>query len=464
MIKHRLLLVMLLAALSGCSLPVTHTPSGIALPSQWDTTAITGSAPMDSDWWRAFGSPELTTLVQTAREGSFDVAAAVARVRQADALARIAGAALLPEIEGSASVDRSRVAGYSSRTAYAANLAASYEVDIWGANRATRQAALDTLTATRYARDAVMLTVTASVADVYLQTLALRDRAGIAHQNLTAGERILRFIGSQYRAGAATALELAQQRTLVAQLQQSVTQIDQQARDSLTLLAVLVGRPPQGFDIGGERLAGIAAPRVSAGVPADLLTRRPDVAQAERQLAAADADVTVARAAMLPSVTLTVSAGLGSDRLHGLFDHPIYDLAAGLTAPIFNAGRLSAGRDLALAQREELLANYRRAIMAALGDVETALNAVDGIARRKQSQDEVLAQAREALHLADSRYRAGAETLLTLIDAQRTLYDAQDQDAQLQLAYLQASVSLYSALGGGWSVDSARTATDGAAK
>ncbi|OZI30819.1 transporter [Bordetella genomosp. 10] len=437
-------------ALGGCGLPIAHTDAGLDLPATWQAPATPAAVAVDADWWRGFGSPELAGLVETARAGSFDVAAAVARVRQADALARMAGAALLPEVDGTAGAERTKVVGYPALTSYTVGLSASYELDIWGGTRAARQAAVDTLAATAYAHDAVLLTLTAGVADTYLQTLALRERVAIARQNLATGERILAFVESQYRAGAATALDLAQQRGLVASLRQTVAQRDQQARDSLTALAVLIGRAPQGFDVGNTTLEALALPTVSACVPADLLVRRPDVAQAERQLATADADVTVARAAMLPSLTLTASAGVGNDRLAGLFDHPIYDLAAGIAAPIFNAGRLAAGRDLALAQREELLADYRKAIVAALGDVETALNAIDGVDRQQQAQDEALTQAQAAVRLAESRYRAGAETLLTLLDAQRTLYDAQDQAVQLRLARLQASVALYKALGGGW--------------
>jgi NodT family efflux transporter outer membrane factor (OMF) lipoprotein len=213
-----------------------------------------------------------------------------------------------------------------------------------------------------------------------------------------------------------------------------------------------MGRAPQEFEVVGAALEAIDVPMADAGVPSNLLTRRPDVAQAERQLAAADADVTVARAAMLPSITLTASAGVGGDRLRGLFDRPIYDLAAGLAAPIFNAGRLAAGRDLALARREELLADYRKAIVDALGDVEAALNAIDGLQYQQQAQREALEQAREAVRLAESRYRAGADTLLALLDAQRTLYAAQDQTVRLRSARLQAAVALYKALGGGWQV------------
>ncbi|WP_256977787.1 efflux transporter outer membrane subunit [Bordetella genomosp. 10] len=449
-------------ALGGCGLPVAHTEAGLDLPAGWQApnVAATPNAPnapdaarVDAAWWRGYGDPELSRLVDQARAGSYDVAAAVARVRQAEASARIAGAPLLPEVEGNFQAERAKQAGYSAYSTYTAALSASYELDLWGGNRAARQSALATLTATEYSRDAVLMTLTAGVANTYLQTLALRERADIARRNLAAGERILAFIDSQYRAGAATALDLSQQRGLVAGLRQAVTLYAQQARESQTALAILAGRPPQGFAVAATTLDALRAPVADAGVPADLLTQRPDLAQAERQLAAADADVTVARAAMLPNVTLTASFGYGNDHLRGLFDHPIHDLAAGLVAPIFNNGRLSGQRDLALARREELLADYRGAIVNALGDVETALNALDGYARQQRDQDEVVAQARETVRLAESHYRAGAETLLTLLDAQRSQYAAEDAAVQLRLARLQASVSLYKALGGGWRQD-----------
>jgi outer membrane protein TolC len=153
---------------------------------------------------------------------------------------------------------------------------------------------------------------------------------------------------------------------------------------------------------------------------------------------------------MLPRVTLGAGVGMANGRLRALFDSPLYSLAAGLAAPIFDAGRLAAGRDLAVARREELLAGYRAAVVAAFGDAATALDAVSAIDRQRDAQAQALAQARRAFTLAQSRYRAGAETLLVLLDAQRTLHAAQDASVQLKALRLQASVALYRALGGGW--------------
>ncbi|HWV62831.1 MAG TPA: TolC family protein, partial [Oxalicibacterium sp.] len=221
-------------------------------------------------------------------------------------------------------------------------------------------------------------------------------------------------------------------------------------RDSRTALAILLGRDVASLTLATDDFAALQLPAIGAGLPSMLLARRPDIAQAEAQLRAADADVVAARAAMFPTLTLTAGIAARSNRSHTLFDNPVYDTAAGLFAPIFNAGRLAAGRDLAIAQREELLAQYRQAIVAAYGDVEIALNAIAGIDAQSVAQEEEARQAQRALTLAESRYRAGAETALVLLDAQRTLYGAQDAVAQLHMQRLQAAVGLYRALGGGW--------------
>ncbi|MDS1142224.1 efflux transporter outer membrane subunit [Pusillimonas sp. SM2304] len=436
---------------AGCAVPLETAGPVMDLPAAWSLSAQAESAHApQADWWPAFGSPELASFVVQAQADSFDLAGAAARVRQAQALARIAGADLLPALDAAMSVGRQKREGEQSGRAYLAGLSASYEVDLWGGNAAGRDAALATLSATQYAKEGLALTLAAEVASSYFQTAALRARTAIAQLNLASAERILDLVESRARAGAATPLELAQQRALTARQRQDLALRRQQAEDSLAALAVLLGRAPQDMVMAQQSLAGISAPPITAGLPSELITRRPDLARAERLLAAADADVAAARAAMLPRLTLAASATVSSGQWRRLFDTPLYSLAAGLAAPIFNAGRLSAGRDLALARREELLAGYRFAIISALSDVEKALNAIQGLGRQRQAQADVLANARQAVDLATSRYRWGAEPLLTVLDAQRTLYAAQDEAIQLDMEQLQASVGLFKALGGGW--------------
>ncbi len=450
--RHTLTAPALALLLAACTTAPEHIDANLDLPDQWTVAQPHITSSLDTAWWQQFGSEELVGLVKAAQANSYDLAAAVARVQQAAALARIAGAPLLPIVSGTLTGAQEKIQNNTATREYTAGLTASYELDIWGKNSAGNAASIATLTASQYERESVALTLTASVVSTYMQTLGLRERAEIAYLNLDASERILALVVSRERAGMATSLELAQQKGLVASQRKNLAQRQQQAKDSLTALAILVGRTPQGFDIAGQSLTGIVAPNVAAGVPSDLLIRRPDLAQAERTLASANANVSVARRAMLPQLTLTAGVGTETTQWHDVLRAPIYSLAAGLVAPIFSGGRLSAYKDLAIAQREELLSQYRGAIVSALGDVEMALNAMVSVSVQRDAQFDALVQAREAVRLAESRYRSGAEGLLTVLDTQRTLYTDQDLNAQLTLEQLQASVDLFKALGGGWQV------------
>lgn len=433
------------------------------LPAQWRGAVASTAEHIAPDWWQTFGSEELSALVQAALAQSQDVAAAVARVHQAEASARIAGAMLLPAADASVDASRKRRLGGSADVAgdgFGAALSARYEFDLWGRLRATREAALTASQASAFDRDTVQLTVVSGVASAWLQAVASTERQDLAQRSLETAERLLALVESRARAGAATPLELAQQRGLVASQRQAVGALQQQAEDARTTVAVLLGRA-DAVSVAASSLDAVSLPSVDAGVPSALLTRRPDVALAEARLAAADADVAAARAAMLPTLSLTAGFGTGGDRLRRVLSDPVYSLAAALAAPIFDGGRLAGGHDLALARREELLASYRQAIVAAFADVEVALNAGARLNEQAAAQDEALAQARRALSLAESRYRAGAETLLALLDAQRTTIAAQDRAVQIKLARLQAAVSLYRALGGGWSKPTSESSRPG---
>lgn len=456
--------------LGGCAAPAIDTDQPEpALPQQWPQAAGAGAANADAalsqHWWRSFGSAELDSVVDRARIQSWSVAEAAARVRQAAARWNQAGAYLLPEVSGGMNATRSKSLSGSggvdaAQNRFAVSLSASYEVDFWGKNRAGRDAAQAVWKASVFDRDTVQLTVTAGAAQAWLHSVALHERVDIARLNLQSAERLVQLVESRARAGAASALELAQQKGLVASQRRSLLTLQQQALDAQTALATLLGQAG-GAEVVTTSLLGLQMPAVGAGVPAQLLVRRPDIARAEAQLAAAQANVQGARAAMLPRLTLTGSVGAGDERWQRIFDNPLYALAAGLTAPIFDAGRLAAGNELAMAQREELLATYRKTIIEAFADVQRALHAVSGVQAQAQAQAEELAQAHKALSLAETRYRSGAESLLTLLDAQRTLYAAQDVAVQLRLAHLQAHVSLYKALGGGWDMAAAVGAGNG---
>lgn len=462
--KAHLTLLAIGLLLAACASPLPAPDRDIQPPAAWQNLDTPSTRADNQQWWTQFGSPQLNRLIEQARLDSHDLAAAMARVRQAQASAVIAGAPLLPEIRAGLNGNRQellRGKGYSqldvdrdNRTIdyYDANLSASYELDFWGGKRAARDSALSTLSASQFDRATVELTLLSSVANSYTQALSLNEQQRIAELNLANAQRVLDLVQTRYDAGSATALELSQQKSLVAAQQRRLPQVQQQARDALITLAALLGQPVQSVRLDTENFDRLHWPSIDAGVPSDLLRRRPDIAAAEARLSAAQADITVARAAMLPSVTLGLSLGTGADIADQLLRNNFYNLTAGLAAPIFNNGRLSAERDRATARQEELLELYRAAIINGFADVEKALNSIHGLDQQRQWQSEELHQAQTAFDLAQSRYQAGAEDLLTVLETQRTLYAAQDMNVQLRLARVQASVALYRALGGGWRV------------
>lgn len=460
--KPRLSLLTVCLLLSACGSPAQRPDSGLQPPTTWQSPHGASVARIDLHWWKQFGSPELDRLIEQARLGSFDLAAAVARVRQAQAGTVIAGGSQLPEVKAGANANRQKLLrgnGYSQLDAdssnkavdyFDANLSASYEIDFWGGKRASRDSAQFALQASEFDRATVELTLLSGVANTYAQALSLREQSRIAELNLTNAQNVLKLVQTRFDSGSATALELAQQKSLVAAQQRQLPLVQQQARDALISLAALLGRPVQELQTGAEPFERLQWPTIAAGVPSDLLSRRPDIARAEAQLAAAEADVKVARAAMLPTVTLTAQLGSGANRFDDMIRSPFYNLTAGLVAPIFNNGRLSAERDKATARQEELLETYRGAIINGFADVEKALNGIRGLDEQRQWQSEELNQAQTAFDIAQRRYQAGAEDWLTVLETQRTLYAAQDLNVQLRLSRLQASVALYKALGGGW--------------
>lgn len=451
--------------LNACAASLPAVDSGVAAPTAWQYAERDAAQLSNQRWWTQFGSPQLNRLIEQARRDSFDVAAAVARVRQAQATAVIAGAPLLPEVKFNLSTSHQKLlrgqggpdldATQSNDTvnSFGANLSASYEVDFWGGRAAARDSALHSLRASASDQATVELTLLSNVADRYAQTLAARQREQIAELNLANARNVLELVQTRYDAGSATALELAQQQSLVASQQRQLPLIQQLAQESRITLAALLGQPVQALDLGTEPFQALTWPRIGPGVPSQLLSRRPDLAKAEAELAAAQADVRVARAAMLPAVTLGATFGSDAGKAVEILRSPYYTLTGGLVAPIFNNGRLTAERDKARARQDELLQTYRGAIINGFADVEKALSNITRLDQQRQWQTQELQAAQNALRIAESRYQAGAEDWLSVLDSQRTLYTAQDLNVQLRLSRLQASIALYKALGGGWESD-----------
>ena len=454
-LRNRALCIALAIALTGCATVSPVLKPNVAAPAAWNEAAPRDGLAVSANWWNVFGSAELQDLVEAALSGSPDLAIAIERVRQAEAQVRIAGASLFPTLSlGLGSSTRASRSGGTSTTTSASSttLSASYELDVWGRNAAGVRGANAELHATTYDHDTARLTLIAGLANGYFQLLSLRSRLAIGRENLAIAERVQNTVAARARNGAASALDVSRQEATVLSQRAVLLPLEQEERQTLAALAILIGRVPEGFDVKATNVADLLIPIIDPGLPADLLVRRPDLASAEARLMAANADIAAARAALLPSFSLTGSAGVSSGALLSFVGGgaSVATLALSILQPIFDGGRLRGQVKITESQERVLVETYRKAILAAFADVENALGAASRVAQQEVLQTQVQSEAANALRLAEIRYREGADDLLTVLDAQRTLFNAQDQLAQIRLNRLQAAVSLYKALGGGW--------------
>jgi NodT family efflux transporter outer membrane factor (OMF) lipoprotein len=455
--------------LGGCLLTDKPDP-GLDIPLAYDhgpkNPAMAEAVLPPLDWWHGFRSRELTKIIEQARSSNLDIAAAVARIVQADAQSRIAGAPLLPGVNLNGDASRSQASkttglgngepfvdrGFSVHNNLTASLSASYEIDFWGKNRAALRAAEQFAVASRYDREVVGLATVVATANAYFQVLAAQDRLKAARENLQSATRVLNLIQQRLNAGTASALDTAQQESLVNTLRAAIPPLEQTLTQNRNTLAVLMARSPESVRVRGGSLRSIAYPRVTPGLPSELLTQRPDIREAEANLAAANANVENARAQFLPSIQLTGEGGYQSSVLKILMrpESVFFNVAAGLTQPIFDGLKLQGNLDYQKGKQDELLQNYRKAVISAFADVENALDGIRQTALREKLQRDVVTSSRRAFDISEQRLREGTVDLVTVLQTQQTLYQAEDALAQARLAHVQAIVSLYQALGGGW--------------
>jgi NodT family efflux transporter outer membrane factor (OMF) lipoprotein len=458
--KKILPLILLLTTACATTWPVPAPQ--VSAPPVFSEAPTADPAAVSADWWQRFGSAELQALVDEALGGSPDLAIAVERVRQAEAQVRVAGASLFPQVDvaasSSARATRDRSTNSSVRTeAAGTSLSASYELDLWGRNAAGVRGAEASLRAAGFDRETARLTLIAGVANAYFEILSLRGRIANGRENVAIAERVLQVVSARARNGAVSPLDVARQEATVLSQRAALLPLEQQERQTLAALAILLGRVPEAFEVQAHGLSELSVPSISPGLPAELLVRRPDLASAEAQLLTSNANLAAARAALLPSIQLTGSAGVASGALLGFLSgsSATAALAASVLQPIFDGGRLRGQVSLAESRERELVETYRKSILAAFADVESALAAATRLQQREALQVQIEARSRDALRLAEVRYREGADDLLSVLDAQRTLFDAQDQLAQVRLDRLDAAVALFKALGGGWQASAA---------
>lgn len=410
----------------------------------------------DAQWWTQFQSSELNDLINEAFTNSHTLKAAVERVLQAEASAKVARSALFPSLNGGASATRNYReipgGGNVTTTSYQASLQAAYQVDLFGEIRDNAGAANARLLSSIYDQQTVAITLVSNVITTYLQTLTFRERRALTEKRIENVRAILEVLENQRRVGVLSDLELAQQRSALASQEASLPSSRLSEHQSLNALAILLGRNPEDFDIKAQSLADVMVPQIGAGIPSVLLTRRPDLRRAESDLKAANFDVAAARAARFPSINLTGQGGSSSAALDTLFSAGtfFYSVAGSAAETIFAGGRLQGQEQLARGRYREVLENYRQAVLAAFSDVETALTAVreNNIAFGfiREASD----QAATAYRLAELRYRSGIVDFQTVLNAQNTAFQAQESMIQAELARFSAVVTLTQALGGGW--------------
>lgn len=410
---------------------------------------------IDARWWQAFNAPALNKLMLAADQQSPDVLIAAERVRQAELQMRIANASLFPSLNANASTGerRSKNAGESATISEStsASLGVSYELDLWGGIAAGRKSAQAGFDATRFDQDAALLSIKAAIASGWFQWLSLQERIATAQKNIAIAERVQKVVDARYRNGVGTAAEVAQQQTNLLTQRASLLPLELQSRQTRSALAILLGKTPQEFTLIDANLMDVNVPEIAPGTPADLVTRRPDLAASEATLIAANADIVQARAALLPGISLGANVGKSSSELFNL--NPATQVSGwtvSLAQTLFNGGRLINQKRLSEARRAELLLQYHRAILVALQEVDTALASADISQRQETSLEAILVQAERSVRLTEVRYREGSDDLLSLLVAQRNLFLAQDSLVQQRQARLNAAVDLYKALGGGW--------------
>lgn len=433
---------------TGCNVVPQLEPPYADTPSRWRENSQGPASEIDPQWWLTFGSSELNRMMTQALLYNNDLAAAERRVEQARAQAKIAGANLWPAVGlvGDFSDTHNNLGDVQKKTG---QLSVAYEVDLWGANRARRYAGVARLLSEVFARDALKLVVMADVGQAYFNLLAVKQRKHISTTFLNNVAEVLAIVDVRFQAGAVSAVDVAQQQTELASARANVDLLTQQQILAENALSILLGQAPQA--IANELLfAEIALPGIDPQQPANLLQRRPDLGQIEMQLKAANADIGIALAAFYPKLQLSVDALLANPQPAGL----ALAMAANLAQPLFQGGRLEGGLADARARNAELVEIYQQTLLIALKEVEDAAAVRSHSQRRMRALAEAADKAAEAYRLSQEQYRVGAIDYQTLLNTQRSLLTAQNNQVQARLDVLVALVQLYKALGGGWQANS----------
>lgn len=453
----RLTPLALALALAGCAsmAPKYERPAAPVAPA-FPVQAVSGAsteAASSIAWQRFFADARLKQLIELALNNNRDLRVAILNIEQARAQYQIRRADRLPSLNLSVAGNRSPGPDDSITSLYTAGIGvSSFELDLFGRVRSLSDAGLAQYLASEEARKSTHISLVASVANAYLSLLADEELLGLTQKTLSAREESLKLIQLKYDNGVVSKLDLQQGLSLLDSARVVLAQQQRQRAQDLNLLTLLVGQSlPAGPDTS-TTLAAMSLSELPAGLPSDLLTVRPDILAAEQQLIAANANIGAARAAFFPRITLTGNAGSASSELSGLFKGGSYGwtFAPQMVLPIFDYGRNSANLGSAKAGRDIAVAQYEKSVQTAFREVSDALAGQATFGEQLRAQRAVAEAEAERFKLSDLRYRNGASSYLDLLDAQRSLFSAEQAAVQANLQRLQNQVTLYRVLGGGW--------------
>ena len=438
--------IFLSLTLSACSLAPNYQRPQMEIPGGWSTVSGVGmnAQPSTTPFWQELGSTDLNRLIELALAQNLDLEAALHRVEQARALAKVAAAPLYPSVSASGSASRTYQDPKNTESVRGGG-SISYELDLWGKNRNAAKSANYQIDASQFDREALRLVVTSDVTNFYAQILSLNDRIRIAEFNLKNAEEILRIIEARFGQGSVSGLEVSQQRVAVNGFRTALAALVEARSTSANALAILIGRAPQNLPAPTAQFASLTMPQVNLTPPATLLTARPDIQSAEAGLRSANADIGVARAAFFPSLTLgvdtAIAAGFGGPAAAAT------SLASNLLAPIFTGGRLTGNLENVTARQKELAAQYQKTVLVAFQEVEDALAALKSNNEQADISLQSVKESQNAYDIAKARFDAGAIDYLTLLETQRSLYQAQDDQIAIRQGQLLSFVQLRKALG-----------------
>jgi NodT family efflux transporter outer membrane factor (OMF) lipoprotein len=430
-------------ALSACSLAPNYQRPQMAIPAAWSSGGGTLQQ-NNTPFWQDLGSDELNHLIENVLAQNLDLEAALHRIEQARAQAKVAASSLYPTVTASGSASRT-FQNQQDKNAVGGGANISYEVDLWGKNRNQAKSADYRIDSSQFDREALRLVVTSDATNFYAQILSFNDRVSIAEFNLKNAEEILRIVEARFNAGSVSGLEVSQQRVAVNNFRTALASLIEQRSTTGNALAILLGLAPQNFSAPTAELATLSMPPVNLTPPATLLTARPDIESAEAGLLSANADIGVARAAFFPSLTLSASTVIAAG-----FGNPAAaasSIASSLLAPIFTGGQLTGNLENVTARQKELAVTYQKTVLTAFQEVEDALAALKGANDRAEIVRSSVVESQNAYNIAKAQFDAGAIDYLNLLDTQRSLYLAQDSQITINQAQLQSFVQLRKALG-----------------